>query len=152
MSEKEVTFFLILRGLYFLTFFDTSKTEGAKTFLSFSNKPDAKQDDMGGHVVAISCSKMISIFCHMTLSSSKRMWADKPWSASLNCWQCWYQSAVQCSSNRCSIYVYSFNTVLSIVCAPQISCGKTDVAMPNTKIDYCRQTPNPLIIKINCQG
>ena len=41
---------------------------------------------------------------------------------------------------------------LSIVCAPQISCGKTDVAMPNPKIDYCRQTPDPLIIEINCQG
>ena len=71
--KKRLHYFSILRGLCFLKFFDTSKTERAKTFLSFSNKPQAKQDDMGGHVVAISCSKMISIFCHMILCSSKRM-------------------------------------------------------------------------------
>ena len=46
----------ILRGICFLTFFDTSKTERAKTFPSFSNIPNAIQDDMGGHGVAISCS------------------------------------------------------------------------------------------------
>ena len=39
-------YFSILRGLCFLTFFDTSKTERAKTFPSFSDKPHAIQDDM----------------------------------------------------------------------------------------------------------
>ena len=56
-----------------LTFFDTSKTERAKTFPPFSDENHAKQDDMGGHGVAISCSLTIFIFFHMTLSSSKRM-------------------------------------------------------------------------------
>ena len=74
MSEKEVEFFFsILRGLCFLTFFDTSKTERTKTFPSFSDKPHAIQDDMCGHGVAISCSLTISVFFHMTLSSSKSM-------------------------------------------------------------------------------
>ena len=37
----------------FLTFFDTSKTERAKEFPSFSDKHHAIQEDMGGHGVAV---------------------------------------------------------------------------------------------------
>ena len=58
-----------------LTFFDTSKSERANAVLSFSDKLHAIQDDMGGqwHGVAISCSLTVSVFLHMTLSSSKKM-------------------------------------------------------------------------------
>ena len=55
MSEKEVTLFFNFKGTFFLMLFDISKTERAKAFPSFSNKPHAIQDDMGGHGVAISC-------------------------------------------------------------------------------------------------
>ena len=51
MSEKEVTLFFNFRGLCFLTFFDTSKTERARAFPSFSDKPHVIQDDMGGGMV-----------------------------------------------------------------------------------------------------
>ena len=59
MSEREVALFFNLRGLCFLTVFDTSKTERARAFPSFSDKPHAIQDEMGGHGVAISCSLKI---------------------------------------------------------------------------------------------
>ena len=68
MSEKEVTLFFNLRGLYFLSFFDTSKTERARAFLSFSDKPQAIQDEMGGLGVVIPCSLTISVFFNMALS------------------------------------------------------------------------------------
>ena len=55
-QKKGDNYFSILRGLCFLTFFDISKTERAKAFPSFSDKPNAKQDVMGEHGVAISCS------------------------------------------------------------------------------------------------
>ena len=41
-------YFSILKGLCSLTFFYRSKTEPAKVFPSFSNKPHAIQDDIGG--------------------------------------------------------------------------------------------------------
>jgi hypothetical protein len=44
MSEKEVNLFF---NNGFLTFIDTSETERAKLFLSFSHIPHWKQDDMG---------------------------------------------------------------------------------------------------------
>ena len=50
MSEKEVPLFFDFKGTLFLTFFDTSKTERAKTFPLFSDKPHAIQDGMGGMV------------------------------------------------------------------------------------------------------
>ena len=46
-------YFSILRGPCFLTVFNTNRTEQDKTFLSFSDKPLAKQDDMGGHGVTM---------------------------------------------------------------------------------------------------
>ena len=55
-------YFSILRGLCFLTFFDTSKTGRAVALPSFSDKPHAIKDDMGGHGVAISCSLMIFVW------------------------------------------------------------------------------------------
>ena len=56
MSEREVTLFFNFKEILFYDIFDTSKTERAKTFPSFSDKPHAMQADMGGHGVAISCS------------------------------------------------------------------------------------------------
>ena len=73
MSERGVKLFFNFKGTLFSDIFDTSKTERAKAFPSFSDKPHVIQDDMGGHGVATSCSLTISIFFHMTLSSSKRM-------------------------------------------------------------------------------
>ena len=58
MSEKEVALFFNFKGTLFS---DTSKTERAKTFPPFSDKPHAMQADMGG------------VIFHMVLSSSKRM-------------------------------------------------------------------------------
>ena len=48
MSEEEVALFSILRGVCFLTFFDTSKTQQARPFPPFSREPHAKQDPMAG--------------------------------------------------------------------------------------------------------
>ena len=48
MSEKEVTLFFNFQGTLFSKIFDTSKTERAKPFPSFSHKPNSKQDDMSG--------------------------------------------------------------------------------------------------------
>ena len=47
-----------------------AKTERSKTFPPFSNKHHTKQDDMGGHGVAISCCKMISVFVHSSCSDN----------------------------------------------------------------------------------
>ena len=77
MSDKEAALFFHFYGDSVYDIFDTSKTERAKAFPSFSNKPHAIQDDMGGHGVAISCRLTISIFFYMTPSSSKMMWAVK---------------------------------------------------------------------------
>ena len=50
MSERKVTLFFNFKGTLLLTFFDTSKTERAKTFPLFSDKPHAIQDEMVGIV------------------------------------------------------------------------------------------------------
>ena len=51
MTEREVTLFFNFKGTL-----NTSKTERAKAFPSFSDKPHANQDKMGGHGVAKSTS------------------------------------------------------------------------------------------------
>ena len=52
MPEIEVTLFFNFKETLFSDIFETSKTERAKAFSSFSDKPHAIQDDMGGHGVA----------------------------------------------------------------------------------------------------
>ena len=56
MSEKEVALFFDFKGVCFLTFFDTSKTQRARPFPAFSREPHSKQDHMGGPRMAISFS------------------------------------------------------------------------------------------------
>ena len=53
----------------FLTFFDTSQTERAMTFPSFSDKPYAKQDDMCGNIMKLNGFQIFLL----SLISSKRM-------------------------------------------------------------------------------
>ena len=55
-QKRRWHYFLILRGVCFLTFFDTSKTQRARPFPSFSREPHANQDHMAGPRMAISCS------------------------------------------------------------------------------------------------
>ena len=47
-------YFSILRGVYFLTFFNRVETERDGLFPLFSHEPHAKQDHMGGPQMAIS--------------------------------------------------------------------------------------------------
>ena len=56
MLEKEVALFFNFKGSLFLTFFDTSKTQRARPFPSFSREPHAKQDHMAGPRMALSSS------------------------------------------------------------------------------------------------
>ena len=56
MSEKEVALFFNFKGGSFSSIFNTSKTQGARPFPSFSSEPHAKQDHMAGPWMAILCS------------------------------------------------------------------------------------------------
>ena len=75
MSGKEVPYFSILRGVCFLTFFDTSKTQRARPFPLFSREPHAKQDHMAGPQMAISCSLTISVF--FPWPSVQEIWCEQ---------------------------------------------------------------------------
>ena len=60
MSEKEVALFFNFKEDLFSNIFDTSKTQRARPFPSFSREPHANQDRMAGSRMAISCSLTIS--------------------------------------------------------------------------------------------
>ena len=49
-ARKGGIIFLILRRVCFLTFFDTSKTQRARPFPSFSHKPHANQDHKANNI------------------------------------------------------------------------------------------------------